>query len=225
MATAQILQPAFRSIPSRYPTVQTFETVSSADDLEAVLELEGWTNDRLVAERLARLPRSEWVFGTPNASIVMASFLHAAPAGQRFSGPEIGAWYAALSAEASLAEVAHHLRREAINSNMTEMRGQYRTYSCALAGNYEDIRGQRAARAELYHTADYSASQVFGEDVRLSGDGIVYDSLRYEDGVNVVAYRPKNVRDILQRDHYELTVPIEGKIIVRKLAAQRDRDE
>jgi hypothetical protein len=40
------------------------------------MELEGWTNDRLVPERLARLNKSEWVYGIPNASVVMASFLH-----------------------------------------------------------------------------------------------------------------------------------------------------
>jgi hypothetical protein len=32
------------------------------------MELEGWTNDRLVEERLARLPRDHWVHGSPNAA-------------------------------------------------------------------------------------------------------------------------------------------------------------
>jgi hypothetical protein len=40
------------------------------------MELEGWTNDRLVPERLARLNKTEWAYGIPNASVVMASFLH-----------------------------------------------------------------------------------------------------------------------------------------------------
>jgi hypothetical protein len=59
------------------------------------MELVGWTNDRLVAERIARLPQAEWVYGTANASIVMAAFLHVAPGGMRFNGPKLGAWYAA----------------------------------------------------------------------------------------------------------------------------------
>jgi hypothetical protein len=214
-----LAQPAYRAIPSRFPPIDTFETVSSADDLAAVIELEGWTNDRLVKERLARLSPSEWVFGTPNASIVMASFLHAAVAGLRFSGPELGAWYAALTVNTALAEISHHLRREAISATMPEMRGEYRTYSCSLDGNYEDIRGKQVERPELYHPADYSRSQTFGEDMRLSGDGIVYDSLRHVGGTNVVAYRPRNVRLVTQLDHYELTVPVAGKIIVRRLSA------
>ena len=61
MATAVLDGPTYRLIPSRYPPLSAFESVTSADDLEAVMELEGWTNDRLVAERVARLPKAEWV--------------------------------------------------------------------------------------------------------------------------------------------------------------------
>ena len=52
-------QPSYRLIPSRYPPVGLFDTVSTAADLEAVMELAGWTNDRLVKERVARLPPGE----------------------------------------------------------------------------------------------------------------------------------------------------------------------
>jgi hypothetical protein len=193
--------------------------VSSAEDLEAVMELEGWTNDRLVAERVARLSRDEWVYGTNNASIVMASFLHAAPSGLRFNGPELGAWYASMTVRTTILEVSHHLRREAHRSGMPEMRGQYRTYSAMLDGSYEDIQGQQAARPELYDPADYTASQVLGEKVRRSGDGIVYNSVRHASGVNVVAYRPRKIREITQCEHYELTVPLTGKTVARRLAA------
>jgi hypothetical protein len=221
MATVAVADPTFRLIPSRFPSIHAFETVSSADDLVAVMDLEGWTNDRLVQERLARLPRAEWVWGSPNASIVMASFLHAAPTGLRFTGPELlGAWYASEAINTAIIEVSHHLRREAHRSGMSEMRShQYRTYSETLDGAYEDIRGLQATRPALYAAGDYSASQPFGEDIRRTGDGIVYDSVRHVGGVNVVAYRPRKIRDVTQRDHYELTVPLVGRIVVRRLAA------
>jgi hypothetical protein len=222
MATAAVADPTFRLIPSRFPPIATFATVSSADDLDAVFELEGWTNDRLVKERLARLPRDEWVYGpdSPNASIVMASFLHADATGMRFNGPELGAWYASEAVNTAIAEVSHHLRREARHSSMPEMRSQYRTYSATLDGAYEDVRGLRATRPALYAPADYSASQPFGEDIRRAGgDGIVYDSVRHAGGVNVVAYRPRKIRNITQREHYELTVPLSGRIVVRRLTA------
>ncbi len=183
------------------------------------MELEGWTNDRLVAERLARLPRDEWVYGAPNSSIVMASFLHAALAGSRFNGPELGAWYAAVALTTAIAEVAHHLRREAVARSIAEQRRTFSCYACRLLGrDYLDIRGQRRDRPDLYADGSYEASQVSGEAVRGSGQsGIVYDSLRHVGGISVVAFRPRQIVDVTQTDHYDLIVPLEGKIIARKL--------
>jgi len=207
-----------RLIPSRFPPIQVFETVASADDLLAVIELEGWTNDRLVQQRLSRLPRSEWVFGTPNASVVMASFLHAAPTGLRFTSGDLGAWYAAFAVNTAIAEVSHHLRREMLNAGLDEMHAQCRTYEARLAGDYVDVRGAMKSHPEIYDPASYARSQAFGEQVRASPEsGIVYDSLRHAGGVNVVCYRPRDVGDVRQTVHWELLLRPTGKIIVRKL--------
>ena len=84
-------RPAHRLIPSQFPPIGLLDTVATAADLAAVMELVGWTNDRLVADRISRIPPTEWVSGVPNASIVMAAFLHVAPGGMRFNGPELGA--------------------------------------------------------------------------------------------------------------------------------------
>jgi hypothetical protein len=218
LPTAAIAAPTWRLIPSRFPPVATFDNVASADDLQAVMELEGWTNDRLVAERAGRLPREQWVYGTLNASVVMASFLHVADTGMRFNSGQLGAWYAGLALKTSIAEVAHHLRREAIFRRLTEMRIQYRSYTARLAGDYHDIRTALTTRPELYAADDYSASQAFGEDVRMAGgSGIVYDSLRHQGGTNVVAFRPRGILDVTQAAHYEITAPVIGKVIARTL--------
>lgn len=209
---------SYRLVPSRFPPVRLFENVASAEDLEAVMELEGWTNDRLVAHRLARLPRAQWVYGRANASVVMAAFLHAAPQGQRFSAPELGAWYAGLELRTSIADVAHHLRREAVNAGKGELRGQYRTYVANLKGQYLDIRGAEVTLPEVYDSASHAASQAFGEAVRASQDaGIVYDSLRYRQGNCIVCYRPRNIQSIRQADHYEITVRPRGRVTARRL--------
>ncbi|MGO7388874.1 RES family NAD+ phosphorylase, partial [Rhizobium ruizarguesonis] len=86
-----------------------------------VMELVGWTNDRLVADRIQRLPEDQWVYGVANASIVMAAFLHVAPGGMRFNGPDLGAWYAADDLRTAAAEVGHHLRREAVARGVATM--------------------------------------------------------------------------------------------------------
>ena len=212
-------RPAFRLIPSKFPPIGPFDTVAPTADRAAVLELVDWTNDRLIADRIARLPENEWVYGVPNSSIVMGAFLHVAIGGMRFNGPELGAWYAANDIATAAAEVGHHLRRELVARGRTTMTRTYRTYTATLRGEYLDIRGLQAARPDLYSGTSYEASQIFGEGVRAAGDdGLVYDSLRFVGGVNVVAYRPRNITEILQTDHYEIAVSIAARTIdVRKL--------
>lgn len=215
---SSIDQRTHRLIPSRFPPIAAFDDVASADDAAAVMELEGWTNDRLVQQRVQRLPRDRWVFGEPNSSIVMAAFLHAAPEGSRFNGRDLGAWYAAYRLETAVAEVAHHLRREAVFTGRAEMRLQYRQYLSNLSGEYTDIRAQADTRPDLYDQESYVASQIFGEEIRASGgSGIIYDSVRHRGGRNVVAYNPKNILEVTSGAHFELIVPLSGKIIARTI--------
>ena len=177
--------PAHRLIPSRFPPIGLFDTVATAADLNAVMELVGWTNDRLVAHRIARLPQDEWVYGRPNSSIVMAAFLHVAPGGMRFNSGDLGAWYAAAALTTAIAEVAHHLRREAVARGISGIERTFRAYTCTLAGSYLDIRSQQAIRADIYAPDSYVASQALGEAIRAAGGaGIIYDSLRHMGGVN-----------------------------------------
>jgi hypothetical protein len=213
-------RPAHRLIPSQFPPIGLFDTVATAADLAIVMELVGWTNDRLVADRLARLPQAEWVYGVPNASIVMAAFLHVAPGGMRFNGPDLGAWYASGELRTAATEVGHHLRRETVARANATMTRTYRAYATTLSGNYLDIRGQQAARPEIYASDRYDAAQQLGEQVRASGGaGLLYDSLRRRTGTNVVAHRPGNITDIAQTDHFEITVMAASRTInVRKLS-------
>jgi len=233
-------RPAHRLIPSQFPPIGLFDTVATAADLAKVMDLAGWTNDRLVAGRIARLPQSEWVYGRPNSSIVMAAFLHVAPGGMRFNGAELGAWYAAADLVTAVAEVGHHLRREAASRSLPRLRRVYRSYSSRLDGAFVDIRrahapaGQERLLDRLYDPRAYAAAQPFGEAVRdealgttAAGSplgpetaGIVFDSVRYRGGVNAVSYRPSQVLDIVQADHYAIAVsPDERRIDVERLKA------
>jgi hypothetical protein len=208
-------QPTCRLIPSRFPPIGLFDTVATAADLEPVMELAGWTNDRLVAERIARLPQTEWVYGRPNASIVMAAFLHVSPTGGRFNGPDLGVWYASAALLTAAVEVAHHMRREAVARGTDGMHRVFRQYSARLLGDYLDIRGRQEDLADVYASDSYAASRILGEHIRASGGaGILYDSVRHAGGVNIAAHRPSNVLDVVQADHFE----------IRALAASRRID-
>lgn len=154
---AEAPRPSYRLIPSQFPPIGLFETVARAADLEAVMDLVGWTNDRLVADRIRRLPETEWVYGSPNASIVMAAFLHVAPGGMRFNGPDLGAWYAADNLKTAAAEVGHHLRREAVARGVTTMARTYRSYVATLIGDYLDIRGEQTLRPDVYDGTSYAS--------------------------------------------------------------------
>ncbi|PKQ10582.1 MAG: hypothetical protein CVT70_18920 [Alphaproteobacteria bacterium HGW-Alphaproteobacteria-1] len=206
-------------IPSRFPPIDAFETVMRPDDLAPVLELEGWTNDRLVAPRLRRLAKSEWVYGRANASVVMAAFLHGAPQGTRFAGPDLGAWYAASALETSVLEVVNGIRREIALSALQQKTEELREYTARLEGAFVDIRG---TRPDLHDPdpASYPTSQVFGRAVRASRHaGIAYDSVRHVGGVNWVSYRPDQVRDVLQARHFRVVVPRSGKVVVEEMRA------
>jgi hypothetical protein len=202
-------RPAHRVIPSQFPPIPVFDTVSTAADLKTAMDLEGWTNDRLVEARLNRLDQADWVYGIPNSSIVMAAFLHISPTGMRFNSGELGGWYAAGHIDTAISEVAHHLRRECADRNKAELTRTYRAYSCSVAGDYVDIRGEHATSPGLYADDSYAWSQPFGEGVRTQKhNGILFDSLRHDGGENVVVYRPKLISDITQADHFDIRVEI-----------------
>jgi hypothetical protein len=199
--------PSYRLIPSRFPPIGLFDTVATAADAGAMMELAGWTNDRLVEERLRRLPEDEWVYGSPNASVVMATFLHVPPGGARCNGADLGAWYAGAALATAAFEVAHHLRREAVTTGAVALQRDFRTYTAELSGSYRDIRGQQAQRPDAYDPASYAASRILGEGIRATGGaGILYDSLRHRGGINIVAYRPRNILTVTQTDHWRLIV-------------------
>ncbi|RYE85606.1 MAG: RES domain-containing protein [Hyphomicrobiales bacterium] len=196
-------QPSYRLIPSHYPPIGLFDSVATTADLEAVMELAGWTNDRLVPERLHRLPESEWVHGRPNSSVVLAAFLHVAPGGGRFNGPDLGAWYASGEIRTAAAEVAHHLRREAVARGVPQMQRVYRAYTARLTGAFRDVRRE----PRFHDPASYEVSQAFGESERQAGiDGIVFDSVRHRGGLNAAAFRPSKILDVVQAEHFEIRV-------------------
>lgn len=210
-----------RLIPSQFPPIAAFEGVSSPEDLEAVLELEGWTNDRLASARLAQLDRDEWVFGRPNASIIMAAFLHGSPVGLRFSGPELGAWYASTELMTAVLEVANGLRKEISLTALSRITQVYRRYVARLAGRYVDILG-RAPEFQIPDDRTYPVSQSFGRLVRGRGlesgvSGIRYESVRRAGHENWVCYRPRDVLDVVQAEHFEIDVPSTGRVVVRTL--------
>jgi hypothetical protein len=192
-----------RLIPSRFPPVGIFDAVASADDLQAVLDLEGWTNDRLSAELgvVHMLPKEEWVTGMPNASIVMAAFCHPHPQGGRFNTPELGAWYAGCSLDTAVAETVYHRTREldeiGVYDTFVHMRQYLADFDCAL----HDVR---RGFDDCHDPDSYAAGQALCRSLRPAGsNGVLFRSVRHAGGECVACYRPKLVGNVRQGAHFE----------------------
>jgi hypothetical protein len=195
-----------RLVPTRFPSTGILDRIAEPADLEAVIELESWTNDRISNElgSLHRLPREEWVVGKLMASVIMAAYCHPRSTGARFTGPDRGAWYAGRTVETSHAEVTYHRTKELAEVGVFETFVQVRTYLSDFSGPYHDIRSEHADYKPLYSPSSYSASQRFGQEMfEQRSSGIVYRSVRHPGGECVVCFRPKKVLNVRVGKHYE----------------------
>lgn len=206
-----------RLVPSRYPVAGLLDRVADPADLDALFELEGWTNDRISGELglLRTIPTEEWVTGQPMASVVMAAFCHPHPGGGRFSSADRGAWYAAHRLETALAESIYHRTEELREVGGFETRVQMRVYLADFAARFHDVRGMTG---RLYHPRVYDAAQAFGRRVlEAGGNGIVYRSVRDPDGECLACFRPALVRHVRAGGHYEFQWHGSPEPVVRKL--------
>jgi RES domain len=204
--TARVARRAtHRLIPSRYPSAGILETVAAPADLEAVFELEGWTNDRISAELglLHQIPREEWVVGRPMATVVMAAFCHPRPTGGRFNDGRRGAWYAAFALRTAHAEAVFHRTAE-----LDEIGGWFETfvqmadYLADFNATLHDLRDPRFARylvPDSYERSQRLAHELLGR----GSNGIVYPSVRDRTGTCIACMRPPLVSNVRSGGFYE----------------------
>jgi hypothetical protein len=213
---------AARLVASRYPTVGLFDRIADPDDVDAIIELEGWTNDRITGELgiVSAVPREEWVTGRAMSSVVMAAFCHPAPGGGRFNSEARGAWYAAHSLDTALAESTHRRTQELREVGGFETRMEMRVYLADFSAKFHDIRGKQRGTVwrELYHASDYSASQQLAQQLLDAGsNGIAYHSVRDPSGESLACFRPRLVRNVRAGGHYEYRWEGRPEPVVRRL--------
>ena len=198
----------YRLVPSQFPPIGVFDSLSSPDDAINAMKLESLTNDRLqLPLRRARLlAKEDWLLGVPGATVVMASFLHASPDGGRFTKGELGAWYAARSRNTAIAETVYHQTKRIKASTGLQMHATIamRELTHHLDARLVDVRGTSVRHPEFYDADSYEKSQPFGERARTSGaSGIIYDSVRHEAGTCLVIYKPRIIPPVKQGVHLE----------------------
>jgi hypothetical protein len=212
---------ACRLVPSRYPSVGLFDRIAAPEDLEAITELEAWTNDRVSTELgiLNVVPRDEWVVGQPMASVVMAAFCHPRPGGARFSSAQRGAWYTGRTVETSIAESIYNRTRELAEVGQFDTRVQMRLYHADFRAPFHDIRANSRRFEPLYDPDSYTASQQFARELLAEGsNGVVYRSVRHPGGECLACFRPKLVQKVAVAAHYEFEWEGTPQPRVRRLA-------
>jgi RES domain-containing protein len=200
-----------RLIPSRHITKHRSvltRLTDDADELNALLELEGATNDRILGEAgvLPGITVHELVFGLSYSHIVNAAFTHASPLGSRFNGAERGAWYAAFSRETSDKEVAYHKMKELQEIKWQEKETfTYIDFLTDFRGKFHDIRDDPNFENCL-NPNSYSDSQRLARELLEAGSaGIVYPSVRHQVGTCIVCFRPALVNNVRKGTSVSIT--------------------
>lgn len=132
---------------------------------------------------------------------VNAAFCRTRPTGNRFNGPERGAWYASYGNNATdtvKAEVAWHLTRELRATGIYENITTCRELLAGFMSRFQDL-GERTGDAVFSEdpAVAYPAGQALARDMlERGGNGVLYPSARYEGGRCLAALRPNLVQNV-----------------------------
>ena len=192
-----------RLIPYRYSDrgrpILNLLAQDDEDLLSDLTELEGATNDRLLGEsgRLPGISAIELVSGFRLAHIVNASFTHPNPFGGRFNGAGRGSWYAAFEMQTAQTEVAFHRAAELKEVGWkAEEVFSYIDYLADFRHEFHDIRVDPDF-VDCLDPNSYTASQTLGLTLLTRGSaGIVYPSVRHQNGVCIACFRPPLVLNV-----------------------------
>ncbi len=198
-----------RLIPSRHlPAGDSVLTRVADDDehLKGIFELDGATNERLLAERgQGGIGPDELLAALPFAAIVNAAFAHPHPLGARFSGPDRGAWYAAFELPTAQAEVGFHKTVQLAEIGLPDDSVTFDDYLADFSADFHDLRGAHGFKACLSPTS-YQTSQTLGADLLENGAlGIVYPSVRRDGGTCLACFRPALVARVRRATRWRFT--------------------
>jgi RES domain-containing protein len=199
-----------RLIPTRSSDESVLARIADDEHLQAIFELEGATNERLLGEAnlLPGISVHELLFGVAYAHIVNAAFTHPHPGGSRFNGPERGAWYAGFELMTAQIEIAFHKSQELREIEWQEPETfTFHDYLADLRTDFHDIRGD-SAYADSLDSRSYVTSQKLARELLASGSaGIVYPSVRYAAGTCVACFRPALITNVRRDRTITVTFP------------------
>lgn len=126
----------------------------------------------------------------------------------RFSDSKrFGVWYGSLDLITTIYETAYHFRKRLADMLMPieeEVVSDRRVFRMHVGGILVDLRGKYRKFPQLLNEIDYTFPQSVGAYLYDNGQtGILVESARYREGVNIAAFKP----DVLSspRHHSDLT--------------------
>lgn len=193
ISTAYITEPALTPLTDHEDELgilEDIEMLTSARQDALIAVPSGVNPDELLTEHHG----FGWTY-------VNAAFCYTRLTGNRFNGPERGAWYAAYgrnAAKTAQAEVAYHLTRELDYVGIYENITAYRELLAGFVSRFHDLAGysDQAFRNSDPETA-YPAGQALARTVlQDGGNGLLYPSARNPRGKCLAAFRPHIIQNI-----------------------------
>ncbi len=199
---------SYRVVSTKYPPISLFDDVSSAEEFDALYELQALTNPRIQNEvgNLALLPKSDIPFGIRGCNYAVAPFVHISPDGSRFSDGQYGILYLADSIETALSEVHYHqsIYWEKIEGLHYE-RLVFKALKSEFTGNdFIDLTRFNISDA-IYDSDDYSKARQLGKAMKKKNiTGFQYFSVRNKDAICWGLLTPMVVKSMIQSSHYQM---------------------
>ncbi len=206
--TIRLIPKAYINEPAMKPLVDSVDELKILEELER--QTSGRQNETIPLpldfsqdELLTEVHGYGWTY-------VNAAFCHTRPTGNRFNGPERGAWYAAWGESAidsALSEVCWHLGTELSNTGIFE---NVTDYGELLAGFTADFHDLRTFDKEPFLGKDPQISYQHGQSLAkglrsLGSAGILYPSIRHNDGNCLTAFRPNLVQNIRRGNSWRVS--------------------
>ncbi|NVK35535.1 MAG: RES family NAD+ phosphorylase [Rhodobacteraceae bacterium] len=197
--TLRLVSCAYIDEPAMQPLVDTDEELAFLAEVEA-LTSPRQTGDLPVPDGLQRAELQNESHGY-GWTYVNAAFCYTRADGNRFNGPERGAWYAAYGTKAAKTaqeEVVYHLTRELEATGVYDNITSYRELMAGFTTRLHDLNGQNNAQClSLPPQEAYPAGQALARDILANGgNGLLYPSRRHVGGQCLVAFRPVLVQNV-----------------------------
>lgn len=196
-------QVSYRLVNSKFPPITLFDDVIDAEHFETAFALQALTNPRILNELgdLNLIPTEQIPFGITGVNYATAPFTHVSPDGSRFSDGSFGMLYLADTAATAIAETRYHQQKffqnvEGLHYDTVDMRCLKVKFSAELIN--------ACSVSDIYSPDDYSASRVFGIQVKKAGEaGLQYNSVRNPGAICWGLMSPEFVESAVQTRHFE----------------------